>query len=73
MWDRFHQILIYGLLTILVVGCVGCSVFGGGELSDKELIEAVAEAGCKLESIKRQDGKIEKLDCHDTVRVIHER
>lgn len=70
-WD-FHRYWIWGLLA-LVAGCTGCAMFGGGELSDKEFIETVTEAGCQLKTVKREDGKVGDTTCHDTVRVIHER
>lgn len=71
--DDFFSWLFCALLALSIVSCTGCSVFGGGELTDRQLIEAVADAGCNLKSIKREDGEIRTIDCLDTVRVLHER
>lgn len=71
--NRFFQIVIYGALIALVTGCAGCSMFSGPNLTDRQLIEAVSEAGCNLKSIKREEGEIRTIDCLETVRVVHER
>ena len=71
-WDNFHRAWIFGLIA-MVAGCSGCSAFGGGEMSDEEFIEVVAESGCHLKTVKRDDGKVGDVACHDTVRVVHER
>lgn len=65
--------IFYALVLFTCVGCSSCSMFGGGELSDRQLIEAVADAGCNLKSVKRESGEIRSIDCLETVRVLHER
>lgn len=65
--DTFHRTWIF-ILIALIAGCTGCAMFSGGELSDKDLIEEVSDAGCNLKTIKRDDGVIERIDCHETIR-----
>ena len=69
MWGNFWRVVFFIAIVAVLSTCTGC----GGTLTDKELIEAVGDAGCNLKSIKRADGAIERLDCHETVRVLHER
>lgn len=69
MWDTFWRVVIFVALICALATCASCSMFGG-TLSDKELIDAVSEAGCVLESIKRDDGEIQKIDCQSITRFI---
>lgn len=71
--DDFFGWVFCILMALCLATCTGCSILGSRDLSDKELIEAVAEAGCNLKTVKREDGEIERIDCLDTVRVLHER
>lgn len=66
--DRFFQIVIYGFLALVLVGCVSCSMTK--KSGSEDLIETAGESGCILKSIKFEDGKIEQIDCHDTIRIV---
>lgn len=70
MWDNFWRAVIFVALVAALTTCASCSLLGGGEMSDEDLIEAVSEAGCHLKTVKREDGEIEHITCHETVRYI---
>ena len=70
-WD-FHRYWIWAVLA-LMVGCAGCSLFGGRDLTDEEYIKVITKAGCNLKTIERKEGKVGDVSCSENQRVIHER
>ena len=54
--DTFHKTWIYGLLLLMLVACVSCSM--GGKKSDTDLVEDMADnckQGMKRASVKQDD------------------
>jgi hypothetical protein len=56
----------WGIILLLLGGCAGMST---KETGVKEIIRAAGDSGFSLKSIKlTEDGKVEQIDFHDTVR-----
>lgn len=69
--DTFHRVWIFGLLA-LMVGCTGCTVFGGGEESETDQVEDMADNckhGLKRAEIEQDsDDHTIKIECADPPR-----
>lgn len=69
MWD-FHRYWIWGLLALLLTGCVSCSM--GGKKSETDLVEDMADNckhGLKRAEVEQDDDdKTVKIECADPPR-----
>lgn len=74
MWDDFWRAVIFVALVAALTTCASCSFFGGEEMTDKEFIKSLKDAGCDIKAISRDtdrtDPAIDNATCHDTVRYV---
>jgi hypothetical protein len=65
---RFFQISAFILLIAALTTCSSCALKGS---ESETIIDAAADAGCSLQTIKfDREGNIERIDCHPGLRVL---